>query len=139
MMGIWILEKEIVFLFLAFAGYVSHTLRRYYFHSGAFSGKYAVAGVSALAGIGASIAYGRLHEIFAHGSSIADYWSAPSETALSKTAIALLTYAMASNFLTSKLFSNSQIAALQEEIAGLEKKITGIVNPFDLNAALKSK
>ncbi len=37
MMGVWVLEKEIVFFYLAFAAYVFHTLRRYYFDSGAFT------------------------------------------------------------------------------------------------------
>lgn len=33
MFGIWILEKEIVFFYLAFTAYSFHALRRYYFHS----------------------------------------------------------------------------------------------------------
>ena len=33
MLGIWIFEKEIVFLFAAFTAYSLHALRRYYFHS----------------------------------------------------------------------------------------------------------
>ena len=60
MFGIWVFEKEIVFLFAAFTAYAFHALRRYYFHSGSIAGKYAVAIVSAAVAVLASEIFDRL-------------------------------------------------------------------------------
>lgn len=60
MFGIWVFEKEIVFMFTAFTAYAFHALRRYYFHSGSIAGKYAVAIVSAGVAVLASEIFDRL-------------------------------------------------------------------------------
>lgn len=60
MFGIWIFEKEIVFLFTAFTAYAFHALRRYYFHSGSIAGKYAVTVVSLGVAVLASEVFDRL-------------------------------------------------------------------------------
>ncbi len=57
-----------------------------------------------MVGIGASMVYERLYSSFAHRSAIVDYWANPDENSLSKTIVALIGYAITSNFLRSKLF-----------------------------------
>ena len=54
--------------------------------------------------IGASVAYERLYSVLAHRSAVADYWTNPDESSLSRTVVALIGYAITSNFLRSKLF-----------------------------------
>lgn len=50
--------------------------------------------------------------------------------------VAVLAYAGVSRFLRSKFFTNSELVALQEEMSALERRITGVSNPFDLSVVL---
>lgn len=136
--GIWIFEKGIVFLFLAFTIYSFHALRRFYFHSGAFAGKYAVWGTSAIVALGVAEAYGQFHVLITHRSAVSDYWQEFGEYPTVRVILALVAFSATSYFLRSRLFGNPKILELQEEMSRLKRKITGITNPFDLNAILNS-
>ena len=69
-------------------------------------------------------------------SAVTDYWAGGDERATVRALVAVLAYVWTSRLLRSKFLSNAELMALQEEMSALERRITGVSNPFDLNVAL---
>lgn len=136
-LGIWVFEKGIVFLYFAFTAYAFFTLKRFYFDSGGFVGKYGIIGVSSLVAVLAAEAYERGRSTGV--SKISDYWSTTDGHSVLSVLVGVAAYAATSHFLRSRFFGNPKLLALQSEMVSLERSVTGITNLFDLNALLKER
>lgn len=132
--NIWILEKEIIFLYLLFVLSVYITLTRYYFDaSSLWIGKSLVYLLSFSISIVVHIS---VNIYFPDGINLGAFWDFPYSREILNVFVSVWAYVFTQKFLTKYVIWNENKESIREHIFSLQNQIVSILDIDTLNKIL---
>ena len=132
---IWILEKEIIFIFTLYVVSVPIIVRRYYF-SHIWYGIWKVIMFLAALAIWLIITYAVRYFIVHIGNTSLSYWVGKNDYWIFDTFLTIIVYFPVYTFLQKYFLWNISFVNIGQHIDALKKKISQITDPEELNQVL---
>lgn len=132
--NIWILEKEIIFLYLIFVISVYFTLTRYYFDASSLWIWKALVYISAF--VVAILTHISINIYFPDGMNLGAFWDVPYSWEILNVTMSIWLFVFTQKVLTKYVIWNENKESIREHIFSLQNQIVSILDINKLNTIL---
>lgn len=135
--GIWILEKEIIFIFALFILYTYFAIKRYYFSSLGYGTGKAVIFFSSITFSILSLNIIKWTYLSLNSTKVSNYWLSQDTYSIIDITLGILLFTVIYDFLQKRFLAQSAKVELKNKVRKLEKNVSYLTYLPDLEKYLK--